>query len=580
MRKKKIIKIFFYSFLIGTIIVNWNITLEHNVVQYNNKMTYLDRKLYLKISGTTNLTGTPIFIDDSDPNYNWSKTVAENGWCTGVGTENDPYIIESVYIDGLGSQTCITVQNSDLYFTVNNSIFVNTEYSSVGLRLINITNGELRNNTFSNHQFRGAELFNVNNSLIVENYINDNTNYGIELDHCQNISIINNKLFENDRGLYTHSSSNITITENEAYLNEVGFFLSGLGDHLNVFENVLRDNHDNGITLSVENSIITRNNFLDNGIGIFSYGDNCTISNNDFVNSSLVLKNSLNNTIINNKVYNSSGIVLEDLSRNNLIHQNELYNNAEGIRIIYHPVDTYATYNIISKNDIIDSREEGISLYHACNNIIQDNSIISSKDYGIRISDCENNTIKNNVIESSNSGIYLHISINDTILDNTIRYNNIGFTMYTSQKTQISNNLISHNNVTGLEMSGSTKYNIISENNISYNGLYGIYALDLGPFNNITHNDINYNEVGICLNNTHHNYIIGNYLRGNAICIQEVDSNDNVIEDNMCDTSEPSIIPGYNVYLFLGMVFFLGIVITFKFNRNSSKKQINNFVNH
>ena len=580
MRKKKIIKIFIYSFLIGMLIVNWDIVLEHNVVQYNNKMPYLEEKIYLKISGMTNLTGIPIFIDDSDPNYNWSKISSENGWCTGAGTENDPYVIESVYIDGLGSQTCITVQNSDQYFTINNSLFVNTEYSDKGLRLINITNGVLRNNSFSNHKYRGAELFNVNNTLIIENYISNN-DYGIELDRCQNLSIINNKIFENDRGLYTHFSSSITITENEAYLNEVAFFLNGPGDHLNVFENILRDNHDNGITLSVENSIITRNNFLNNGIGLFSNGgDNCTISNNDFVNSTLLLKNSNNNTIFNNKVYNSSGIVLEDLSRNNLIHQNELYNNDEGIRIIYHLVDTYATNNIISKNDIIDSRGEGIHLYHASNNIIQDNNIISSKYYGIRISDCDNNTIKNNRIESSDNGIYIQMSINTTIFNNTIRYNNIGFKIWTSKKAQIFNNLISHNNDTGLDLVGSTGYNIISENNISYNGRYGIYALDLGPFNNITHNDINYNEVGICLNNTHHNYIIGNDLRGNAICIQEVDSNDNVIEDNMCDTSEPSIIPGYNVYLFLGMVFFLGIVITFKFNRNSSKKQINNFVNH
>ena len=568
MSKKKIIKIFIYSFLIGMLIINWNIAFERNVILYNNESPYLDVKDFLRISGTTNLTGTPIFIDDTDPNYNWSKTATENDWCTGAGTESDPYVIESVYIDGLGSQMCITVQNSDQYFVVNNSLFVNTGsniYTDAGLRLINITNGALRNNTFSNHKYRGAELFNVNNTLIVENYFNDNTHYGIELERCQNISITNNKIFENSKGLDTYFCSNITIAENEAYQNGIGFFLGAIGNYLNVFENILRDNHDNAILLSVDNSIITRNSFLDNAIGITSYNsDNCVISDNDFVNSTLLLDGSNNNTICKNKVYNSCGIILEDLSRNNLIHQNELYNCGEGIRIIYHPTGFYATNNVISENDIIGSTWIGIKLYKACGNIIQDNNIINSKEYGIRADSCENNTFKNNVIEGSTDGIYLHGTFNAKILSNTIRYNNIGLKISTSIETQILNNLISHNNVTGLEIGFSVRRNIISENNISYNGRYGIYAFRFFSYNNITHNNVNYNEVGICLNYTHHNYIIGNDLRGNSICIQEVDSHDNVIEDNICDTSEPGVIQGYDIYFFLGTLFFLGLLITFK----------------
>ena len=575
MRKKKIIVICIYSFLVGMLLINWNIILEPKGIQHNNEMSYLDEISYLKISGMTDLTGTPIFIDDTNPDYNWSKTATENGWCTGAGTENNPYTIESVYINGLDSQACITVQNSDQYFVVNNSLFVNTGnqiYSDAGLHLINITNGALRNTTLSNHKNRGAELFNVNNTLVVESYFNNNTHYGIELEHCQNVSIINNKIFENNRGLDMYFCNNITIAENEVYLNDLGFVLGAVGNYLNVFENILRDNHNDAILLSVDNSIITRNIFLNNEIGITSYGsDNCIISNNEFVNSTLLLDDSNDNTISNNKVYNSTGIILEDLSRNNLIHQNELYNCAEGIRIIYHPVDTYATNNVISNNEIIDSRDLGISLYHACGNIIQDNNIINSKNYGIRIDDCENNTFKNNKIEGSTNGIYLHITINDTILNNTIRYNNIGFKIFTSRETQILNNLISHNNVTGLEIGGSVSYNIISENNISYNGRYGIYAFRSFSYNNITHNNINYNEVGICLNNTHHNYIIGNDLRGNSICIQEIDSNDNVIEDNICDTGEPGVIQGYDIYLFLGMLFFLGLLMTFKINYGGKK---------
>lgn len=571
-RKKKIIKIFTYSFLVGMLIINWNTILEPKAIQHNNEISYLDERTYLEISGMTDLTGTPIFIDDTDPSYNWSKTATENAWCTGAGTKSNPYVIDSVYINGLDSQACITVQNSDQYFVVNNSLFVNTGssiYTDAGLHLINITNGALRNTTLSNHKNQGAELFNVNNTIVGESYFNNNTQYGIKLERCQNISIINNKIFENYKGLYTYFCNNITIAENEAYLNHFGFHIGADGNYLNIFENIFRDNLGVGISFSVHNSIFTGNNFLNNDMSCYS-ADNCTISNNDFVSSYLKLEDSSNNTICNNKVYNSTGIILSDLSRNNLIHQNELYNTNEGIYIIYHYADHYYTNNIISKNDIIDSRGLGINLYHACGNIIQDNNIINSKYYGIKIVDCENNTLKNNIIENSTYGISLQVSRNETFLNNTIRYNNIGFEMRNSRNIQILNNSISHNNETGIEIGSSTRLSVISENNISYNGHYGIYALDL-DFSNITRNFINYNEIGICLNYSTYNNIIGNDLRGNSICIKEVNSNDNVFEDNICDTSELDLIQGYDIYLFLGGIFFLGLLTMFKIKYGRKK---------
>ena len=34
-------------------------------------------------SGFWNLTGIPIFINDTDPSYNWSKTASAYDWCSG-----------------------------------------------------------------------------------------------------------------------------------------------------------------------------------------------------------------------------------------------------------------------------------------------------------------------------------------------------------------------------------------------------------------------------------------------------------------------------------------------------------------
>ena len=87
----------------------------------------------LRTSGYYNLTGSTIVIDDADPNYNWSKTAAENPWCSGSGTLNDPYIIENVYIDGdmsivetpgkSLSANCLSIFRSTAYFIVRGCYF-------------------------------------------------------------------------------------------------------------------------------------------------------------------------------------------------------------------------------------------------------------------------------------------------------------------------------------------------------------------------------------------------------------------------------------------------------------------------
>lgn len=55
----------------------------------------------LRTSNFWNLTDVSIFIDDQDPNYNWSKTANDNDWCSGLGTKETPYLIENVSINAL-----------------------------------------------------------------------------------------------------------------------------------------------------------------------------------------------------------------------------------------------------------------------------------------------------------------------------------------------------------------------------------------------------------------------------------------------------------------------------------------------
>jgi parallel beta-helix repeat protein len=133
-----------------------------------------------------NLTGTPIFIDDADPNYNWSKTAIENPWCSGSGTWNDPYVIERVLMDGNNIGTCITIQNSNVPFMIRNCTLYNAEK---GIKILNASNFNITDNTIYNIHGKDG----INGDTGAQG--GDGTGAkGIIIDNCTNINISLNKI--------------------------------------------------------------------------------------------------------------------------------------------------------------------------------------------------------------------------------------------------------------------------------------------------------------------------------------------------------------------------------------------------
>ena len=144
-----------------------------------------------KTSGYYNLTGSTIVVDDSDPNYNWSKTAAENPWCSGAGTVEDPYIIENVYIDGnmslavtpgkRQSANCLSIYRSTAYFIVRGCYFTKSgtgEFNS-GIYLEYVENGILYNNTLKYHHQAVFVNYYSSNNTVLYNFIEHNQNlYG------------------------------------------------------------------------------------------------------------------------------------------------------------------------------------------------------------------------------------------------------------------------------------------------------------------------------------------------------------------------------------------------------------------
>ncbi|NVM37910.1 MAG: right-handed parallel beta-helix repeat-containing protein [Candidatus Lokiarchaeota archaeon] len=162
-----------------------------------------------KTSGYYNLSGSPIIIDDSDPNYNWSKTAAENPWCTGSGTLNDPYIIENVYYDGemniaetsgkQHSANCLSIYRSTAYFIVRGCYFIKsgTDEFNSGIYLAYAQNGIIYNNTFKyHHQAVFVNDFSHNNTVFYNVIEHNQDLYGpnraMKLQHVDNCTVVKN----------------------------------------------------------------------------------------------------------------------------------------------------------------------------------------------------------------------------------------------------------------------------------------------------------------------------------------------------------------------------------------------------
>ena len=122
-----------------------------------------------------------IFIDDNDPNYNWSKTASENSWCTGSGTYSDPYIIENLYINAQGFGGMILVKNSNKFFIIRNNWFNYSGSEEFDLAvLLQFTENGLIDENIITYVHGGINMisFSYNNTFSNNIMISDQTTAG------------------------------------------------------------------------------------------------------------------------------------------------------------------------------------------------------------------------------------------------------------------------------------------------------------------------------------------------------------------------------------------------------------------
>ncbi|MBD3196528.1 MAG: hypothetical protein GF317_15820 [Candidatus Lokiarchaeota archaeon] len=415
---------------------------------------------------------TPIYIDGDAQgvgaqNWTWA---ASQPWCTGNGTESEPYIIANITIDGQFSGSCIEIRDSVVFFKIENCTILNSGSSgNFGIGLNQVQNGTIfKNQIYNNLGRAGIYVSTSNFNNISGNLCLNNSGYGILLE----------------------SSNDNFIQENNCSINTGGIILG---------------------SFSIGN-LVSGNNCSDNYIGItIQNSSNNTLSNNTLVGCGIATQAHNNNIDISNKINgksvryyeNQKGIILSD-------------EEDVGQVILVNCSDSLIQNLEISKTTM------GIQLYYSNNNTISSNNF-SDNNYGIELEFSHYNAINgNNCSNNNDMGIILFVSnftkISENICDNNIKE---GIYLYSSYYCEVNQNNCSENNAGILLYAGSNK-NIISENTLLNNNegisLYNVHSFYSCKNNTIYNNKIQGNNLGISLySEANFNLIYLNIMINNGI---------------------------------------------------------------
>ena len=446
---------------------------------YKDKSTdYSDYFTFDRANLKISVISGKIHIDN-----NWTAAKIA-GICKGNGTYSEPYVIEDLVIDGEGSGSCILIENSNMYFKIENCTVTNSGgLPNAGIRLDNSTNGKLINNICS---------YNENGISVDSNYItvsgntaNSNDIYGVIIYGNYN-NLSGNTVNYNEVGMVIANGNYTTVSGNNANSNDM-CGIAIFGRYNNISGNMMNDCGlftDGSLEELHSNDIDTTN--LVNGKPLYYYTNEVNLGVNDFTNAGQVILSNCNDSIISNLnvSHGSVGIYLR-LCDNNIISGNTANSNDMFGMVIY------GNYNDISGN-----------------------TANSNYNYGISLLDSDLNTLSGNTANYNYIGIFLDHSNYNTILENIANNNdNIGISLHNSDNSDISGNIINCNNYDGIWLYNSD-YNTLSGNTIFNNSNTGVIIAFGCHDNNITlncfiNNSINAYDDGS--NNRWDNGIKGNY---------------------------------------------------------------------
>jgi parallel beta-helix repeat protein len=534
------------------------------------------------VNGSLTIDATALSNTTNIGDWNWAKN---QPWCTGSGTQIDPFIISNLTISGIASGNGLMVVNShDIYFEISGVNISEVEHSSYyGISVENTTHGTIEDNRITDSR-RGMLIDNCQNIMIQNNYINSTYYDGILIqNYCANVNIYNNTLnYCRYSGIYVYSHCSITnIIDNK--IKECYYAIQfetdniyGLVQNNSINQGATSDRRHCGIALLDNSSFIDIignkiNDTINIGIWVDT-SDNCSVIGNYADNTydsiydandiiHIRIRNSNNCTITSN-ILSNYGFdfegTLEELeshtvSTDNLINDKPLYfyvnqqnlilNNIADVGQLICAFCDGAEVSGLS----INGGSYGIYFIESRDILIQNNTLSNCESgiyiKGLNLNPIENTSIILNHFNDCTKGLRLYYVDHSNITQNNFNLNKDGIYAYYSDNNIYEYNRFSENNTdtfgVGIHLyitiNATIRYNSISQQS---NGL----SLNDITSSCICSNFIVDNLIGLYifnggLNQIYNNTVIDSYYRGISISF----GIENQIHTNFISTSTSAI---------------------------------------
>lgn len=281
-----------------------------------------------------------------DSNAFFRHVAAFEGW-SGVGTLEDPFVIDGLYVNSLN--TDLEVKDTTIFFVIINFVLVGGT-TEVGISLENVCNAFITNNEISNY-YTGIHLENchyitIDHNRIYMNYI------GIQI----------GKLWYSGLNTVVEPSNNVSIIKNLFYNNiKYGVYINTMSQYNRIIGNDFLDNNRDGTSQSLDqgkDNIFVSNYWqsLNKSVQSERYLIDGTAQNKDFAITAT--PNHLTNLVIltpNGGEIFTKQVVIRWLKVNDTFNQNLVYTifysaNAGASWVLFSSGD-YEKYKEIDQNE-------------------------------------------------------------------------------------------------------------------------------------------------------------------------------------------------------------------------------------
>ncbi len=386
----------------------------------------------------------------------------------GNGTEENPYILDGLYVNATGSTYGIWIENTTAHFILLNVTVVGADNNSaepwgVGIYMRNVQNGTLRNITC------------------------EENGLGIKMEHTENITVDGYTGYRD--GIYGKYANYTTIENSVVNGDEDGLYLY-LSDHGKV-SNSTFVNCTTGIDLFMTSFISVSNNTLkyiyEYGLEVSSSHGNIILQNEFLQNYRGLSLSSLTDTerddvVINNTFYeNDRGGVFLSSVTNVSVAGNVFDGNGYGIYL------SQSSENRISQNQISVGSDEGIYLYYSSNNEVTGNHLSGAEDE-IHLSHSNDVLVKNNDV--TDSGIYIDVSSGSRLYSNALQ--NASVFVYGTQEVITGQDIPENNTVNSKPVMYLKN---VDMNNATERAPYG--EIILANVTNLKIDGLNFSEDGV-----------------------------------------------------------------------------------